>query len=388
MRHTQVIPRLVAQAGRFYWKPGRALRPAFRTVPLGDDEARARAEARRLNALADKWLASGRAARPVRRDQPMSVAEIIGHYKASGQFADLAARTRAQYAYGLRRIEDEFGHEPAATLDTVRVDAWADALRKTAPQTLRQLGSHARVVFAWAGRRKFVPPGHNPFREMRLGSGNKRKVRLTWGDVSHLRAVAAKMGLASLGHALAVAFLTVQRITDVLALTVADIEEEQAGAAVVRSLRFRQSKTGFEVDQAWPEELDRMLGLPSPPAAVATGRPPRGALRHAPEGPRPLIVSERSGRRWDEKYASRLFARIVAAAIAEDPRTWGHLKGAQLRDGRRSGFVHGILGGATVEIMCSLSGHTIEEGYSIVEHYLPKTRAAADKARAFMRVSG
>lgn len=386
---SQKIPRLSHTGGNWYWKPEKRLRPHWTSHPLGKDEATARAEARRLNGMAAEWLKTEQPAVTPRRAQPRSVGELIELWRA-GPMLEKAPRTIVGYRYSLDRLHQEFGHEIAASLTTMRVDEWADTLRKTAPSTLRVVASIGRIVFAWAGRRGYIAKDQNPFREMRVAGGKKRVFRFTWADVRHIINVADDMGEASLGHALAVCFLTVQRIFDVLALTTANITTEGKGAHAVRSLRFVQSKTGFKVDQEWPAELDRILNIgPHAVAGQSTVRlrRPRGVQANAPMTARPLIVSERSGLRWDEKYASHIFRRVIAAAIDVDPRKWRHLKGGTLRDGRRSGFVHGVLNGANVEIICSLSGHTIKEGYEIVEHYLPKTRAAADQASKFMVVN-
>ena len=255
-RSPQKIVRLHHQDGHWYWKPEARLRPHWRTIALGRDDATARAEARRLNAQVALWLKTERPAVAPRRAQPRTVGELIELWR-NGPMKEKAPRTQAQYAYELKRLHDEFGHEPAATLDTIRVDDWADTLRKRAPSTLRVVSGRGRSIFQWAARKGYVPKGHNPFREMNVPGGRRRTFRFTWPDVLHIVAVAEAEGVPSLGHALAVCFLTVQRITDVLALEAPAIMRE--GGEV--SLRFRQSKTGFAVDQQWPDELDRLLGL-------------------------------------------------------------------------------------------------------------------------------
>lgn len=388
--------RLHQQDGRYYWKPESRLRPHWRTTALGVDQALAIAEARRLNKLAAEWLAIEQPAVAPRRAQPRTVGELIELWR-NGPMKEKAARTRQSYDYELGRLAKEFGHEAAATLDTIRVDEWADALRKTAPQTLRHVASRGRTVFVWAARKGYIPKGHNPFREMNLPGGGRRSFRFAWDDVRHIIAVAEAENLASLGHALAIGFMTIQRASDVLALTEADIVTEGAGETMLRSLRFAQSKTGFQVDQEWPDILDQLLGLGRHLRAAAPhgSRPPRGLRPAAVAGsgaPRPLIVSERSGRAWDGAYASRIFSRLIEKAIARDPRQWKHLRGGQLRDGRRSGFVHCYEAGRTmtptldVPDICAMSGHSLDEGYAIIEHYLPKTRKMADRASLAMRV--
>ena len=40
--------------------------------------------------------------------------------------------------------------------------------------------------------------------------------------------------------------------------------------------------------------------------------------------------------------------------------------------------------GLTVEQIVNMSGHSLEEGYKIIEHYLPPTAEEADAAAAYM----
>jgi len=359
-----------ATYGTWYWKPEKRIAAAFKAVALGKNADLARAEARRLNAQVDAWLKVERPAVAPRRIQPRTVGELVALWR-KGPMQDRAPRTRVSYGYELTRLEREFGHEPAAMLTAVRVDDWADTLRRTSPRTLALVAARGRQVFAWAARKGYVPGEHNPFAKMRLAGGGKRRFVFSWDDVKHILAVARAEERASVAVALCLGFLTIQRITDVLVMTPAMIEHEASGL----SLRFSQSKTGYKVDMALP---DFLRVLPELTAALASGSASPA-----------LVISEADALPYNEKTAARVFARVLAKAIAVDPKKWKHLEGGQLRDGRRSGFVHAYLNrprNVDVPDICAISGHSLEEGYAIIEHYLPRTRAMADRASKAMRV--
>lgn len=379
------IPRLFESNGFWNWKPNKALRPTWKNVALGRDAQEARAEARRLNARVVAWQKSEAAKRPIKqRARPRSVAELatLFRHEDCQAWRELRPSTQQLYRDLLKRLEAEFGHEVAAAIDGPRVQEWLQPLRRRAPQTARQIVSIGRTLFGWAARQGHLPAAHNPFVKLKVGSGRKRKFRFRWADVVHILAVAAEQGRPSVGVALVVAFCTLQRITDVIILGDQHVFE-QPGQRRPR-LRFVQSK-GTHIGPDGVERPGFALDMEIPPAVLAVlERYP------APAVPglnwRQWIVSEDTGHVYHEKTISRVFARVLEAAIAVDPVKWAHLAGGQLRDGRRSGFVHLIEQGCSVEFATSLSGHSIEEGYAIVEHYLPRTAEMADKATAFMGV--
>lgn len=352
--------------GRWHWKPDKRLRAAFKGAALGEDYAAAMIEARRLNRDAEAWLANGARNAPARRKSaPQTVGALISAYKASLEWRQLRARTQLCYGYELKRLEDEFGHEIAATLAPKRVRDWHKALAFDAPETARHVAARGRMLFNWAAREELIG-AVNPF-ALRIGQGNKRKMRLMPDDIRALVTACDDAGRASIGTALVIAFACVQRITDVIRLGPENIQNGR--------LLFTQSKsshvgkggkltTGFAVDMALPEIVALRLAA-APPAGGSQGL---------------LTAHDESGEPWHEKTIARNFARIRDAFVAGDRKRYGHLANAQLRDGRRSGFVQYVLDGASVPFVCSMSGHTIEEGMQIVEHYLPKTADQADRA--------
>lgn len=377
------VPRLHAQDGRWYWKPEKRLRPTWKNQPLGEDHEAAKREARKLNAEVDAWLKTpaAKAGQPEKKRRgPVTVGTIIADYKASAAWKKLRPRTRDGYTYELKRLETEFGHEVAGTLDTVRVDDWWDAIRQTAPETGRHMAARGRVLFAWAGRKGMVAITHNPFAKMGFGGGNKRRFRFLWEDVKHIVAVADEEKIPSIGTALVIGFCCMQRITDVIRLDTSHIVGQIAGR---RRLRFHQSK-GEKIRERGETRPGFFVDMPLP-AAVEDRLGELLKQRHA--APAPLFVSEETGKPHHEKTISRVFARLLKKAIRKDPQKWAHLTGGQLRDGRRSGFVHVIEGGCTVELATSWSGHSIQEGYDILEHYMPRTAKMADEVSQFMKVS-
>jgi hypothetical protein len=361
-------------SGRWHWKPDRRLRAAFKGVALGENYAEAMREAKRLNRQAEEWLASdGAIKRPrPRREGPRTVGEIITAYRASLEWRQLRPRTQLCYGYELTRLEQEFGHDVAATLAPVRVKQWFKALAFDAPETARHVAARGRMIFNWAAGEELIPRA-NPFDALTIGQGAKRKVRLTPQDLRTLVAACDAAGRASIGTALVIGFACVQRITDVIALAPEHIRDGR--------LYFTQSKSshvgkrgaltaGFQVDMALPGIVAQRLA----------DAPPAGA----PQGL--LCAHDDTGEPWHEKTIARNFGRIRDALVDSDRKAYGHLAQAQLRDGRRSGFVQYVLDGASVPFVCSMSGHTIQEGMDIVEHYLPKTPDQADRAVALLSV--
>lgn len=389
--------------GIWYWSPRAALRPHWQGQTLGDNFTLAMVEAKRLNIAAEAWYAEnkGKKRPPRPRSGPVTIGTLIGLFKASDAWRTLRPRTAKQYIYEFKRLEREFGHDNAATLDEARVDDWADRMRLEAPQTLRHVAAKGRLLYAWAMRKKHVPRGFNPFVGIDLPGARKRKAMLHGHDLKIIVDACDAAGYPSLGTAWVFTFGAIQRITDVLLLRA----EHIVPVGNTWRLRFKQSKGqkiiennqlegGFDVDMVLPEIIaQRLAQLPAARPALATRegwlmpreskRPPR----RSPLGD-PLSSAVRNGSpplTWDEKEAARAWSKVRAAIVKANPRL-AYIGGLQLRDGRRSGFVQHVLDGCTVELVCSMSGHTIEEGYAIVEHYLPKTPEQADKAVGKMSV--
>lgn len=380
----QAPPRLHKTGDNWYWKPERKLRPKWRSAALGAIDSLAFSEARRLNKQVAEWLKAQADGAPAQKRKvrlgPATIGQLIAAYKVSEDWRDLRDKTRESYAYELMRLEREFGHEIAATLDEARVDDWLAKLRRTSPATARNVLAKGRLLFPWAKRANLIARADNPFKGTKrppprkvtkLSIAGRRRARFSWDNLRLLVAFADAKGLHSIGTALVLCFACVQRISDVIRLTSRDIVSQPNCSP---RLQFAQSKTGFEVDMEVPSiVLQRLAAHPPAPERAAAGKKPQGWL----------IVSESTSAAYHEKTISRVAKRLVDALVGQ-----GHkdLAGHQLRDGRRSGFVQYIMDGASVPFVCSMSGHSIEEGFAIVEHYLPKTPEQADRAVALLSV--
>jgi integrase len=378
-------PRTVQKAANFYWEPSGRLRSegGFRTHPLGENVAAAFALARQLNKQADEWLAKAGPARPKKAAvaearASLTFSELANRYRQSPNWAQLRATTRATYETCLKILEAEFGHERANLINRARVLGWADRLRIRSPQGLRHYAAVARTLYNWALDRELVAFSRNPFDRMGIEAG-RRAVRIREADLLALVAIADRDDIRDpvsnqplparpdLGTCMLVAFFCIQRESDVLRLTAANFA---AGG-----FRLVQSKTGKEIT---------LTHAPAPVLARLEGRMPNSTLfRDAADMADP------------DDAASRAFARLKTRAAIADPALAKRIAPVQLRDMRRSGFVHYAEGArdatgklirppVPVHLICSISGHTIEEGMAILEVYLPKTTEQADMAVSMM----
>lgn len=389
--------------GIWHWKPEKKIRPHFKGQSLGRDEREAAKEARRLNREVEAHLsrkpgtAGARIAR--RGNGPLTVSQVASLWrlgadgKGSDHWRGLRERTQQQFRYALKVVEAEFGDETAQAITRGRVKRWLDPLKRRAPGGARSYTIVARVMFGWAIASEIVQGPDNPFGKQKLASSKRRPRYYSFEDIRHLVAVADGRvnppddptkpaskwkPRPSLGTALVLAFACVQRISDVLELG----EQHLVERGGVTRLVFDQSKSqkkGRDFELEGGVHID--MKLPPLAAQRLKAAPPAAAEKLNWQ---PLVVNETTKRPYSDVLAGIQFAQLRKRAIACDPQRWGHLAGMQLRDGRRSGFIHLRKKGLTVEQIVNLSGHTLEAGYKIVEHYLPRTAEEADEVAALM----
>lgn len=381
--------RTAQKAGNWYWEPSRRLREegGFRTQALGSDLREAFRLARTLNQQADGWLANAGPARPKKAEAAdprasLTFSELANRYRASAHWQQLRASTRETYESCLKILEAEFGHDRANMISRARVLAWSDPLRLKSPQGLRHYAAVGRTLFNWARPRELVTFTENPFEKMDLAAG-RRATRIREADLLALVAIADRDDMRDpasnqplparpdLGTCMLTAFYLIQRESDVLRLTMANF----AGGG----FHLVQSKGG------------RKITLSRAPAPVLA------RLKHKP--PAATLFADATTMADPEAAASRAFARLKARAALVDPDLAARIAPVQLRDMRRSGFVHYAEGArdaagqvirppVPVHLICSISGHTIEEGMAILEVYLPKTTEQADMAVSMMMGAG
>jgi hypothetical protein len=402
-------------ARSWYWRPSAWLKPHFADVALGKDRIEAQDEARRLNRQLDRWLAEGGRQRlsegkVARHNTPAglrSVGEMLALYQASEAFAALRDSTRAAARPVIRMIERRFADEQPSAVTRPVVRAWLAEIRARAPGTARQVGMRFRAIWSWAAEEELTALA-NPLAGLKsgagralIGSGGKRKARMQREDITALVATADIMAaeierrwqagwngmgagggraanrhepaeLRAIGDLLVLATFCCMRKSDALAARRGWFHWSGSLSDGHWRLLYRQSKSmqrgkdgalegGRQIDMELPALVAQRL---APWLAANAGDP---AARLAG------MVEQR---------AARLFAAIRARARLARPEIDA---GITLRDCRRSGFILYVLGGVTVELVTSISGHTVQEGYDIVEHYLPKTAQQADRAVAMLR---
>lgn len=369
-------------SGIWYWRTPRKARgdSNFKTVSLGRDKPLAWAEARRINQKLADWLATG--ARPDRRRRravAFTVAEVLADWRAKA-WDNKRPKTREGYANMIRHLQNHLGDRAASTLSEKDVDDWIKDAGRTAPETVRHAVAVARTAFQWAARNELIPTGHNPFRRTGVGAGNKRSRWIAAADLRHVLAACEAAGRPSLGIAFCLAFLFVQRVSDALAFTRGHFVTAGNGVR----LHFHQSK-GMKLDAYGNiKRKGFLVDIAAPPAALDLV----ARLGNSGTLADPMILCEATSRPWEARAAANAFRRILAAHAAAHPETARALTGLQLRDARRSGFLHAVRHGSKVPDVCSMSGHSLDEGYAILEHYLPKTPDMADEAaNAFVGIA-
>ena len=138
---------------------------------------------------------------------------------------------------------------------------------------------------------------------------------------------------------------TAQRPGDVLRMTWADYTPGAPG-----HIRVRQEKT------------KKLLDVPVHPELAAR-------LDAMWRGRSPYIINSR-GRPVSYRRFNDRFRRVCAAADID----------AQARDLRRTAMVNMALAGATVPMIASVSGHSIDATTRILETYLPRNTKLGDAA--------
>jgi hypothetical protein len=392
MKRSTPIKYLIAPPkGRtvWWWRPPRWLAAHFAGVALGTDRVKAEDEARRLNRQVEAWQRAGGAQgapQPVRGKPAAlaSVGEMLSRYQASRAFATLRDSTRTAARPILRMVADRWQHEQPQMVTAPAVREWLEEIRERAPGTARQVGLRFRAVWNWALAEELTTL-RNPIASIKastgralIGAGGKRATLMGWADVQHIVAVADQPGSPQhwpmLADLLVLATLCCMRKTDALRVRRGWFYWSGGITDGHWRLSYEQSKSmvrgrkgalggGRQIDMALPEAVATRLA---------------GWLASTVDEPEAALCS------LGGSTVAHLFAQLRDHARQSRPVLDA---GATLRDARRSGFVLYKLAGTDIEWICSISGHTIEEGYEIVEHYLPKTATQADKAVALLKVA-
>jgi integrase len=219
-------------------------------------------------------------------------------------------------------------------------------------------------------------PKENPCHHLNLTKAPPR-VR-TWPveGVRAMLAAAEAAGKPSIGDAMMIALYSGQRQNDVLSLV------DQAGASAARkaaageALRFLQNKTKVHVAIfAAPDLVARLARAEERRAAIITRR----KVVSLKGGDLPVVMNSR-GNAWFPGAFRIAFRRIRDRLAAERPELGiGDLHFQDLRD---TAVTWLAMADCSIPMICSYTGHTLENATRILRHYMALNEAMAREAGA------
>lgn len=397
VRHLVVKPGRAGGA-RHYWQPSAELRAeGWRAERLPADLTAAIARAEVLNADVDAWrrgepAASAPAAARSRgkRHAPGSVAALIADYRRSRWWTALAARTRSEYGWALDMIEAWAGDQPARAITPPAVQAFYESQLRRVEGTGRQrrvIETPAKAAAAVRVLRLLLQVGVrlgylavNPAAKPGISLTRQREPVL-WSPeaVTHMAAVADRLGWRSVGTAILLNAWCGQREADVLALPPWRAE---AGALVLR-----QDKTKRRV--ALPVHLVPHLVARLEAEAARTDAV--ASLTH-------LLLHDRTGRPWNEHTFRHVFAEIRAAATrglpaegdAPELPAMPACDALRFMELRHTAVTRLHEAGVDEQGIAGITGHAPGSVRAILDrHYLVRTSKAAERAfRARLQAEG
>ncbi len=195
--------------------------------------------------------------------------DIIGAYRASPDFRNLAEETRKGYARRIAKIEAEYGDLPIRTLANPQLRGdmldWRDMMAQTHPREADYCLSVLQAILSWAWNRRRIP-GHPLERNLgRTWRGSRIDRVFGAAEIAMLGTMPAHIRLPAM-----IALETGQREGNVLRLTWAAYDGQ--------ALNVHQTKTGARVRVPLTRELRALLDA-TPRRAVTICTTSRGTPR-------------------------------------------------------------------------------------------------------------
>lgn len=323
-------------------------------------------------------------------------------YLASPRLARKAPRTAKGYRKRLDWLRERWGTRNAEGIrraDVARVLADLSHAPFQANATVRVV----RLLYSW-GRKELGVQGENPALAPELHPTRPRTQ--IWDEPR----IAAFLAAAPEDMRLAMALLlyTVQRPSDVLAMTSTQVGERNGRLW----LWLRQAKTGELVAAPCHRTLALPLRARLAEMDAAQARAERGEAVEGREATL-LLVPGPGGEEWryrsfaaawdrTRRLANLRLARDImrgqgglppranapARAAAKKALRGRLLTGLQRRDLRRTGMVMMALAGATTIQIAGLSGHSIDSTTKILETYLPRRGEVAEQGVKLWEAGG
>lgn len=334
--------------GRWFWVPSKSAKDlGFRSVPLGTDQSAAALKAEELNAKLDAERAAVKAGTAAAAHvQSGTVAALIKAYLRSPGYADLADRTRRDYATILRRIENKAGAVPVAGITRPDLIKTYDKLRTAHGEAMAAAMMRVwRLLLSYAHDSGWRPD--NPALKFRLKTLRPRQVVWTPEQVTAFTIAATAAGRRGLALAVELAYDIGQRQGDIRTLT----WDQFTGSAFL----LRQAKTGTPVHAALSAEMAARLTALAPAADQRRGVP---------------VITNTRGVPYGQHGFSHEFAKIRAEAGLPDT--------LQFRDLRRTAATEMGEAGATDDELRAMTGHLSR---NVVAVYVKPTPTMAEAAQ-------
>jgi len=304
---------------------------------------------------------------------------VVGDFKRSVQWDQLAPKTRVSYDKGFRLIIVKWGDVPVQDFTKPVARTWYESLyRESGEWQAAALTRLLSILMAHAELRGWRPEMSNPCYRLGVKIPKGRTRVAGWEEFDALQAAAIRVGLPSIGVLAALSMLAGQRETDCFTATRDEFTQRSVrwpGAqdpVQVWVWDLSRSKTGAAGTILLHDEL-------APMVAAIMARP-------APADAR-LVIEERVGRPYDEDLFQSRWGEVRAAAIAggtqPDGTVWAPcptLATLQFRDLRRSFSTHARRGGASVNDAGDVLGNSAANNSTIKGTYMPAEFFTAARA--------
>jgi integrase len=271
---------------RFYWVPTAKLQAAgFVPRRLSDDRAQALTEAEDCNAALDRWY-RGEVAAP-KGPAPGSLAALDDLFQRDDAFTvHMKSRTQRDYLYGIRPALGWAGTENVTALTRRVVKAWYRHQRATrGAANARNAVAALRRLMSFGCDEGWIKD--NPALKLRVATPPSRRRVWAIEERDRFCTAAKEAGRPSMALAVMLGWCLGQRPSDLRTLAWSAYD----GHAV----QLRQAKT------------DQPVWVPALPEL-------RSLLDQTPRRSTQIVVSERTGRPYQESDFQHTFAEIRAAA--------------------------------------------------------------------------
>jgi len=335
MRYVTVRPG--KEGPRHFWQ-----RKGYPLTRLPVDEIERHKRAKELNDWADKTPPQI-AQIP---DDTATVSGIIADYRAHHSFRALAPNTKRYYERWLDDLRQTWGPRRVEIIDKGICEEYLASIPSLGPR--RNARAVLRQVMHRAVSLGKLPS--NPTNDIQLESLAPRQE--LFDDEALGAFVTACRAHPTHGRMVYVGFMlllfTGQRPGDMLRMGWPQYNG--------RTIRLKQQKTGKWVEIPAHPQLKQMLDWLRPQASA-------------------VLINMHGARPVSEKMFNVRFIEVRRAA---------KLDGKQARDLRRTAVVRMAEGGAEIQDIAAVTGHTIERTRQILEVYLPRTAKMAERGVARM----